>query len=831
MTQPTPPTPQTSPTPPTHPSFVEETRADPYVLQGSASAVVATIALKQGGVFVVCDTRGDLPASEQETGLFWRGMRFLRTCDLFLEGRPLIPLSHSVSDEEGSCVVDLTNPYLHLGPPQSASQPEIRSLPSAAHAPAAPQSTDGDSQRAPAAEAETLRDEAPFGELQQGTLHVRRLLAIKGRRLTQSFDVTSFSTEPVEVTLGLKLGADFRDMFEVRGLDRAERGVLQPMQLTKRGAVLAYEGRDDIERITHATFTPAAHTTHADAAFWRLTLLRGETQMLQITIEIAERDPHGRSAWPQGAHSQAHSQAHSRARPPVASTQSDPFAESWQGESPALAPTTALATPTATGKTVVVSPTSERAAPNVVSDNVFFNRLLSRGLHDLVMMTTMTPEGLYPYGGIPWYVCPFGRDGLITSIEFLPWFPEVAKGTLSFLAAHQGVKEDPFTEEEPGKILHEYRQGEMANCREIPFIPYYGSVDATPLFLVALERYIRWTNDLELLRRLWPNAQAAAQWLLTSGDVDGDGFIEYQRRAETGLVNQGWKDSWDAISHHDGSYAQGAIALCEAQSYAYAAYLAMAYLARRMGQPATEAQAWEARATTLQTAFVRQFWWPDQQVFYLALDGAKAPCAVVSSNAGQCLWTGIVPDALAEPLINRMLQDDMYTEWGIRTLSSREARYNPMSYHNGSVWPHDTALIGMGAARYGRSDVASQLLGNLYGVSLYYEGARLPELFCGFARRHGYGPTRYPVACAPQSWAAGAPFLLLAATLGFEPVAEQQRLSLRHPTLPTWLERLDLHGLRLGALNGRLRFEPSRQGTAVILDEESEIDVSVLPRA
>jgi len=798
MTQPIPPTEPTS-------SVVEETRADPYVLQGNASSVVHTISLKQGGVFLVSDTRGDLPASEQETGLFWRGTRFLRACDLFLEGQPLTPLSHSISDEEGSCVIDLTNPFLRLG--QSSASP----VAARAANPTQPA-------------AETLRGEAPLGDLLQGTLHVRRLLTIKGRRLTETFEVTSFLAEPVEVTLGLKLGADFRDMFEVRGMERAERGALQPMRLTPQGMSLSYLGLDDIERVTRATFAPEAHATHADAAFWRLTLFRGETQTIQVTVEIGERDPQGRNAWSQGG------PITMRATREQAD-ENDLFAESWQGAPPTLAPTASLATPTATGKAFVVSPTAGRAAPGVFSDNVFFNRLLSRGLHDLVMMTTMTPEGLYPYGGIPWYVTPFGRDGLITSIEFLPWFPEVAQGTLSFLAAHQGVKLDPFTEEEPGKILHEYRQGEMANLREIPFIPYYGSVDATPLFLIALERYIRWTNDHALLRRLWPHAQAAAQWLLTYGDPDHDGFIEYQRGAETGLVNQGWKDSWDAISHHDGSYAQGAIALCEAQGYAYAAYRAMAYLARRMGQPDADAQAWETRATTLQANFVKQFWWPEQQVFYLALDGTKSPCAVVSSNAGQCLWTGIVPPTLAEPLINRLMRDDMYTEWGIRTLSSREARYNPMSYHNGSVWPHDTALIGMGAARYGRPDVASQLLGNLYGVSLYYEGARLPELFCGFARRHGYGPTRYPVACAPQSWAAGAPFLLLAAALGFEPVADQQRLALRHPTLPDWLERLDVHGLRVGDLTGRLRFEPSRQGTAVILDEESAIDFSVLPRA
>ncbi len=776
--------PQEQPSPPTS---SDETHADPYVLQGSASAIVTTISLKQGGAFVVSDTRGDLPTSEQETGLFWRGMRFLRTCDLFLEGKPLVPLSHSISDEEGSCVIDLTNPYLRLGSTMAIGQPGSD------------------------ATAETLRGEGQSDDLLQGTLHVRRLLAIKGHRLTQSFEITSFSTEPVIVTIGLLVGADFRDMFEVRGLARAARGEQQPARLTTQGATFNYRGLDDIERITRVAFAPPAQTTHANAAFWTLRLLRSGTQTLHITVEVAEHDPQGRTPWGEPTSLASGGGA------------DDPFAESWPG-APDVSPL--ASTPIANG-----APLPIRHTPSLTSDNVFFNRLLSRGLHDLVMMTTMTPEGLYPYGGIPWYVCPFGRDGLITSLEFLPWFPEVARGTLSFLAAHQGVKEDPFTEEEPGKILHEYRQGEMANCREIPFIPYYGSVDATPLFLITLDRYLRWTNDLALLRRLWPHAQAAARWMGVYGDRDGDGFIEYQRRAETGLGNQGWKDSWDAISHHDGSYAQGAIALCEAQGYAYAAYLAMADLSRRMGQPAKESRAWETRAAALRAAFVERFWWEEQQVFYLALDGAKDPCDVVSSNAGQCLWTGIVPTELADPLINRLLQDDMYTEWGIRTLSANEARYNPMSYHNGSVWPHDTALFGMGCARYGRNDVASQLLGNLYGVSLYFEGARLPELFCGFTRRHGYGPTRYPVACAPQSWAAGAPFLLLAATLGFEPAAEQLRLTLRHPVLPDWLERLELQGLRLGDQHGHLRFEPSHQGTAVILDEASEIDVSVLPRS
>jgi glycogen debranching enzyme len=469
-----------------------------------------------------------------------------------------------------------------------------------------------------------------------------------------------------------------------------------------------------------------------------------------------------------------------------------------------------------------------RQLPAIVSENTFFNQALMRGMHDLVMMCVRTPQGLYPYGGIPWYVCPFGRDGLITSLEFLPWFPEVARGTLDFLAARQGRKQDPFTEEQPGKILHELRRGELANLREIPFIPYYGTVDATPLFIITLEQYIRWTDDVEFLRRMWPHALAAARWMIDYGDSDGDGFLDYHRSASTGLVNQGWKDSWDAISHADGRLAEGPIALCEAQAYAYAAFHAIAWLAERSGHGDLSA-GWLARATQLRANFVEKFWWPEQQSYYLALDGAKEPCKVVNSNAGQCLWAGIAPPEQGEAIVERLMRPDMYTEWGIRTLSSQAARYNPMSYHNGSVWPHDTALIGAGFARYGFREEAARLLGNLYGVSLHYEGARLPELLCGFSRMHGYGPTRYPVACSPQSWAAGAPFLLISAILGFEPDAQQGRLTLRRPTLPEWLSKLEMRGLRVGGLNGRLRFDRSGGETAVILSQYSEIDIHVLP--
>jgi glycogen debranching enzyme len=737
----------------------QECAGDPYVLRGSASVTVGKITLKHDDGFLVADERGDLPDSEQETGLFWQGTRFLRACDLFLEGKPLATLSHSISDEEGTCQIDLANPFLRIG-------------------------NEG---------------------IYQGSIHVRRLLKLHENQLSETLILTSFHPTTLRVRIGLKLSADFRDIFEVRGLSRPERGDILPTRVENNVMILGYRGLDNIVRETICTMTPPPARSVMQGQFWDFELKPCEPVELRILCELhiaateQEQEAHsGYVAAPRGMVIPAE-QAMSWERPVK---EDDTPAGYWREGLP---------------------------LPVVRSDNVFFNRMLTRGMHDLVMMCTLMPEGPFPYGGVPWYACPFGRDALITSLEFLPWFPEVARGTLGFLAAHQGTTINAFTEEEPGRILHEYRTGEMANCREIPFIPYYGTVDATPLFLVVLGKYIRWTNDLDFLREHWEHAEAAARWMVDFGDRDGDGFLEYARVADTGLVNQGWKDSWDAVAHADGSLAPHPIALCEVQGYAYAAYKEISYLAERLGKP-QEAEHWDWKAEQLRWSFRERFWWEDEHVFYLALDGQKRPCKVVSSNAGQCLWTGIVPPEWATLVVSRLMADDMYTGWGIRTLAATSYRYNPMSYHNGSVWPHDTALIGSGFAHHGRADEGGRLLGNLFGVSLYYAGSRLPELFCGFDRVGGYGPTRYPVACSPQSWAAGAPFLLLSSLLGFQPEAQYQRLTLSAPALPEWMHTLELGHLRLGAQDLHLSFERSERGTSVILADATEIEVHVVPR-
>jgi len=721
---------------------------DSHTEERRLSSENGEIRLKANELFLVCDEHGDIATDDAANGLYWRGTRFLRRLNMLVDGRPTEDLSHAVSDDGTTCSFDVA----------ILSENEQQGI-------------DGG----------------------QRDIHLNRRIELSASSFKETLTFTSYRTGSVALTVRLALGADFKDIFEVRGLRSVGRGAFQPPELAAGAMSLFYLGRDNVLRAARVTVSPDADADsvkqelteeNADVSVtgqWTLRLRRLESTTISVVVNVWEGNP------------------------------STPPEQRWRGD-----------------EAIQRQPLRVRPLPTLVSDNTSFNRTLLRGMHDLEMMCVRTPAGFFPYGGIPWYVCPFGRDSLITSLEFLPWFPEVARGTLAFLAARQGQKEDSFTEEQPGRILHELRVGELANLREIPFIPYYGAVDATPLFIITLEQYIRWTNDTELLRQLWPHALAAARWIVDYGDSDGDGFLDYQRSEATGLVNQGWKDSWDAISHTDGSLAQGHVALCEAQGYAYAAFQAMAWLAAQSGH-GDQSQPWSQRAAELQQRFSERFWWPEQQCYYLALDGASEPCRVVSSNAGQCLWSGIATQAQAQAIVERLLRPDMYTEWGIRTLSSDAARFNPMSYHNGSVWPHDTALIGAGFARYGFREQAARLLGNLYGVSLHYEGARLPELFCGFARTPGFGPTRYPVACAPQSWAAGAPFLLMQALLGFEPDATQGRLTLRRPLLPGWLSRLEMREVRVGDLSGQLRFERSGDEAAVRLSHGSEIDIQVAP--
>jgi glycogen debranching enzyme len=585
------------------------------------------------------------------------------------------------------------------------------------------------------------------------TLRLARRLTLYEGQLCEALTIESFASEPVPVELRWQFDADFADVFEVRGIRRERRGDRLTPSCTGKMVRLAYKGLDDTVRTTVLRFDPPPRRLTPDTAEYGLTVMPGGRQELVVSVTTAESP--------------------------------------GEIEAPPGGP---LGLIEIVGRRREENEARQHLMARIATSHEPLTRWLLRSRGDLHMLLTETPEGPLPYAGIPWFVAPFGRDSLITALQVLPFEPAIARGTLRFLARYQGTGDDPFTEEEPGRILHEYRRGEMAACREIPFIPYYGSVDATPLFVMLLAEYLRWTGDHALACELVPALERALAWIVAPEDRDE--YLTYGRRSPIGLGNQGWKDSHDAIMHGAGDLAGPPIAVVEAQGYKYAALLGAAELFEALERP-DAAPRLRDKARHLRAHFEADFWL-DREAFYaLALDGEGAPCRVVSSNPAHCLWTGIAAGGRARAVGGRLLADDMFSGWGLRTLSAGERLYNPMSYHNGSVWPHDTAIAAAGLRRCGQTEAFLRLATALFEAALEWEGERMPELFCGFSRVPGFGPTRYPVACSPQAWAAGVPFHLLSEMLGLSPDARANRVSLINPVLPPWLDWVEVRDLRL----------------------------------
>jgi glycogen debranching enzyme len=610
----------------------------------------------------------------------------------------------------------------------------------------------------------------------RGTLHVFRSKILWEKTCHERLRIHNYGRAAVDVSFAIEFDADFADIFELRGMNRERRGRRLETQVTKDGLLLEYEGLDNRLRRTRIVFDPPPTRLSESVATFQIRLESGKDASYRCAIacEVDGDSPNEISPCYESAVEEATSAL-----------------ERMRGRE-----------------------------PQVFTGNEQFNDWLNRSLADLHMMRTETAYGPYPYAGVPWFSTVFGRDGIITALQCLWFDPSVARGVLAYLAANQADTDNPEQDAQPGKILHEFREDEMATLGEIPFRRYYGSIDATPLFVMLAGAYYKRTGDRAFIESIWPHVEQALAWIDRYGDSDGDGFVEYSRKSKHGLANQGWKDSQDAIFHADGAPAEGAIALCEVQGYVYAAKGAAGELAKILGDAARSREL-SKQAEALCRRFEKAFWCEDLSTYAIALDGSKQPCRVRTSNAGHCLFAGIAAGQHARRAATTLTNETSFSGWGIRTVASSEARYNPMSYHNGSIWPHDNALIAAGFARYGLKESAAMVLTGLLDATLFFDLHRLPELFCGFPRRPGESPTLYPVACAPQAWASGAIFLLLEACLGLSVSAPEQTVVFSKPILPAFLPKVSIRDLKVG---------DARVDLLLTRHDEGDVGVNVLRR-
>ncbi len=724
-------------------SSLRRISGDFYILASAMASRRSTRVLAQGESFAIFETSGDILDSPLEAlGFFHRDTRHLSCFEIRIAGEVPHFLNSYVSDDNTEVRANLTNPDL-------VSRDDSRLLP---------------------------RD----------LIQIERSWVLSGARLMQRIALRNFASSTVKIEVDFALGADFRDMFEVRGLARKNRGESQPPKVGSSSVEFRYTGLDGIGRATSVDFSRKPTRLAESSASFMLTLKRDAAMEMEIRIEAR----------------QDHSRANGRVAVPRTFGDALERRRREVGE-------------VASGFT------------RITTSNQIANSLIERSLGDLAALTTINERGHTIMAGIPWFATLFGRDSIITALSVLPFFPELAAGVLRTLASLQGSENHEARDEQPGKIIHEMRACEMANTGEIPFGRYYGSIDSTPLFLWLIGRYVGATGDLKLAEELWPNVERALDWIGNHGDRDGDGYLEYQRETPRGLANQGWKDSLDSISHADGTLAKAPIALAEVQGYAYAAYTSLAEVAGRLNRHDLRDHLGE-EARTLKANFERDFWLKKEKMLALALDGDKRPCAVMTSNSAHCLATGLLDGDRAATLCERLLAEDMFSGWGIRTLSSRERRYNPMSYHNGSVWPHDNAMAAWGLATAGRTDSAVKIMTGLFDAAMGLNNESLPELFCGFSREPSLGPVPYPVACHPQAWSAASVFLLLKAVLGIEVRGFERRMVMRSPMIPDWLEWIRFDDLRLGKSSLSFIARRGRHGASIeVLEKRGPAIVEV----
>jgi glycogen debranching enzyme len=743
--------------PPPHPTIVPATD-----LGGVA-------VLKHGNLYLLTDAFGDIHPDSRGLGLYDLDTRVLSCAVLRINGvRPTLLRGMVAANHVGS--IQLTNPELRRDPGMKA--------------------IDDDS-------------------LARQALSISRRRWIGGG-LAERITVTNYSARAQEVSLDLEVDADAADIFEVRGYPRKGRGTLEDTLATDHSLVFAYRGRDRLVRRTRLEFTPAEVGPGQAEGSVRL----------HWTLEIPSGG-HGGIRWEARTDLEELAEAHAHRE-----TTPTRLAEALSGiDDGAAGPRDGHDGSQAPGDQHAhrVNEPAHAAAEytdwndhcaRIRSDGELLDLAVRRSIADLRLLQNdgPSPGEHYIAAGIPWFTTLFGRDSLITALQVVPFMPDVARATLRVLADWQATEDDPDRDMEPGKILHELRVGEMARTGELPHRPYYGSVDSTPLWLILLEETYRWTGDLGLVRSLWPNAVAALEWLDRYGDRDHDGFVEYERRSPTGLFNQGWKDSGDAVRHRDGTIAAAPIALVEIQGYVYDAKLRLSSLARRLGETAL-ADRLAADAAALRSKFDAAFWMEDRGYYAMALDADKRQVGTIGSNPGHCLWSGIVPAERVDRVVSTLLDPAMDCGWGVRTYASGQPGFNPVGYHTGSVWPHDNSIVAAGMKRAGRHDAADRIASRMFEAAQHSPDFRLPELFCGFDRGLADVPVPYPVACSPQAWAAATPLFLLQTMLGMRANAADGILELDRPHLPSWLGKVTVHELQVGDQQVDLLFHRWRGNT------------------
>lgn len=711
-------------------------KTDYYVATGWPPVEERVRVLKYGQMFAVFDRYGNVRASGLgEHGIYYKGTRYLSRLMLSMGDIPPLFLSSCVRADNALFSADLTNLDIF-------SEDQV--------------------------------------VLKRGSVHLVRSRLLWEGVCYEQLRLTNYGSTAVHLPIRFEFGADFADIFEVRGVKRARRGERMPDVVDRDRVIMRYRGLDDVIRTTVVCCSPVPEEVSASHILINADLQAREAVKVLFTVQCEDSK----------------------------------FA-SVETFDRALA---------AVSQDLTIA---QEDTCRVRTSNPQLDTWLNRSFADVRMMTVGNPEVDYPYAGVPWFSTVFGRDGIITALECLWLNPRIARGVLQYLAATQAQHVDSEAEAEPGKIVHETRHGEMAALGEIPFRRYYGSVDSTPLFVILAGALFRRTGDLDFIRALWPHIELALSWIDVYGDQDSDGFVEYRRRSEKGLVQQGWKDSSDSVFHADGTLAEPPIALCEVQAYVYGAKIAAALLADAMGDK-PRADSLHTQAASLKKNFEATFWCEELSTYALALDRHKAPCRVRTSNAGHCLYTKIAEPVHASKVAATLLSEESFSGWGVRTVSSNEKMYNPISYHNGSVWPHDTAILSAGLAQYGMTNQAAYLFDSLFEASAFFEMNRLPELLCGLHRRSGEGPTAYPVACSPQAWSAGAAFMLLKASLGLFINFGKREIVFHRPKLPKSANWLHIDGFTLGdskadlllkRVNGRIRVE--------ISDQVGELDVTV----